>query len=391
MPPKPAATVTDAIPAPATPPPAAKSEPPTVNVNVGAIDHDRILTAAGAAMVLEPVTITKFRARLSEGTPNDFYSTGDTWWPDPNSPDGLPYFQRPNHINPNNFNEHRKLVLQIRDNVAALAAAYKITGNNRYAATAAIWVRTFFVDPATRMNPNLRYAQSVPGVTSGRIYGVDDVLPLVEIPNAVKVLERSPAFPPDVSKAFKKWSADYVDWLTSSTNGDQMAEAGDEHSVVYWLHIAAFANYLDDDERLSMCRNRFKYFMLPNQLNSDGSFNRSSRVKTYSDLLSQTDNLVAICQILSTSDDNLWQFTTPNGRTIRQTVDYIYPYLEDRSKWPSKHKNDSLVPRESNQLFAALAYRDSKYLDLWKILNPDIENEEIRRSCAVTQPVLWVP
>jgi len=41
-------------------------------VNVAAVDHDRILTAAAAALKQEPVSITTVRAKLSEGGPHRF-------------------------------------------------------------------------------------------------------------------------------------------------------------------------------------------------------------------------------------------------------------------------------------------------------------------------------
>src|ERR1039457_3660922 len=102
-------------------------------IDVAAIDHDRILQAAAAAFKLEPVTITAFRAKLSDGGPNDFYSNGDYWWPNPNTTNGLPYVQRDGETNPQNFIAHRQAIRQLSDAVAALGAACKITGDDRYA------------------------------------------------------------------------------------------------------------------------------------------------------------------------------------------------------------------------------------------------------------------
>ena len=44
---------------------------------VAAINRARIFKAADAALALEPVAITKCRAKLSEGGPNDSFSNGD--------------------------------------------------------------------------------------------------------------------------------------------------------------------------------------------------------------------------------------------------------------------------------------------------------------------------
>ena len=177
--------------------------------DAASVERQRILDAAARAETA-PVTITTFRAKLSEGGPNDFYSNGDYWWPNPNTTNGLPYVQRDGQTNPDNFNEHRQALRQLSDAVAALGAAYKITGDDRYAAKAADLLQVFFLDEQTRMNPNLQYAQAVPGVSPGRSTGIIDTLHLIEIPKAVEAMENSPAFPPEVLSGLKKWFADYV-------------------------------------------------------------------------------------------------------------------------------------------------------------------------------------
>src|ERR1700722_1656061 len=193
--------------------------------SVADIDRERILTDASNALNLPPVTITKYRAKFSSGGPNDFYSNADYFWPNPKTTNGLPYVSRDGQSNPNNFNKHRDCIRQLHDAVAALGAAYKITGDDRYAAKAAELLRVFFLDPATRMNPSLPYAQAVLGVSSGRSYGIIDTLHLIEIPRAIEAMEKSSAFPPDVTAGLKKWFSDYVVWLGTSTNGIQESNA----------------------------------------------------------------------------------------------------------------------------------------------------------------------
>ena len=107
-----------------------------VTLNVEKIEHARVIKAAQAALQLEPPAIARHRAKLSAGGPNDFYSNADYFWPDPSKPDGLPYVNRDGESNPGNFNEHRIAMRQMRDAVAALAAAYKITGEERYVTSA---------------------------------------------------------------------------------------------------------------------------------------------------------------------------------------------------------------------------------------------------------------
>ncbi len=70
----------------------------------------------------------------------------------------------------------------MKDAVAALGAAHKITADDRYVIKAAQLLKVFFLDLKTRMNPNLQFAQAIPGVSFGRGIGIIDTLHLIEIP-----------------------------------------------------------------------------------------------------------------------------------------------------------------------------------------------------------------
>jgi len=363
-------------------------------LDVAVIDHDRILKAADAAFRLEPVAITASRSKLSEGGPHDFYSNGDYWWPNPNTTNGLPYVQRDGQTNPGNLVAHRQAIRQLSDAVAALGAAYKISGDDRYARKAAELLKVFFLDDATRMKPNLQYAQAIPGVSPGRGTGIIDTLHLVEIPKAAEAMEKSRAFTPEISNGLKKWFADYVAWMTTSKNGRDEANAGNNHAVAFWLQVAVFAEYTGDANNLAECRRRYTEVFIPKQMTNDGSFPAElRRTKPYGYSIFQLDNMVTLCQVLSARDHDLWNFTLPDGRSIHRAVEFMYPYLADKSKWP--HTPDvnaweGWPARQPSLLFAGLAFKDSRYLDLWQKLPPDPADEEVRRNIAITQPILWI-
>jgi hypothetical protein len=363
-------------------------------LDVAQIDHDRILKAADAALNQEPVTITAFHAKLSDGGPHDFYSNGDYWWPNPDTTNGLPYVQRDGQTNPGNFVADRQAIRQLSDAVAALGAAYKITGDDRYAKKSAELLKVFFLDDATRMNPNLQYAQAIPGVSPGRGTGIIDTLHLIEIPKAVEAMEKSPAFPPEISDGLKKWFADYVAWMTTSKNGHDEANAGNNHAVAFWLQVAVFAEFTADDKNLTECRRRFTEVFVPKQMTNDGSFPAElRRTKPYGYSIFQLDNMVTLCQVLSTKENDLWNFSTPDGRNIHKAVEFMNPYLADKSKWPRKpdvNAWDGWPARQPSLLFAGLAFGDDKYLALWQKLPADPTNEEVRRNIAITQPILWI-
>jgi hypothetical protein len=370
------------------------TRPSALKLDVAAIDRQRILTTANAALKTAPISITAYPAQDSPGGPNDFYSNADYWWPNPARPNGLPYIQRDGRSNPGNFNRHRMAMRDLRDDVAALAAAYKITGDERYARKAAELLRVFFLDPKSRMNPNLAFSQVIPGTGKGRAAGLIDGLHLIEIPPAIVAMQKSPAFSPEMVAGLKKWFSEFADWMVTNRNGKQEAASKNNHAVAFWLQIACYARFSGDVAKLAECRRQFKEVFLKKQMAADGSFPAElKRTKPYGYSIFQLDNMAALCQVLSTPGDDLWRFELPDGRGIRKAAAYLYPCLADKSRWPLKpdvQAWESWPARQPCLLFAGLALGEPRYLELWKRLPADPPDPEVRRNIAITQPVLWL-
>ncbi|HEY3863609.1 MAG TPA: alginate lyase family protein [Verrucomicrobiae bacterium] len=367
---------------------------PPVKVKVAAIDRARILKAADAALAEAPVTITAWQAKLSEGGPNDFYSNGDYWWPDPSKPGGLPYIQRDGQSNPGNFTAHRAAMRKMSDAVAALGAAYKLTGDDRYAAKSVEFLRVFFLDPKTRMNPNLEYAQAVPGVSAGRGTGIIDGLHMIEVPLAAEAMKNSAAFPLETLEGLRDWFGEMAQWMATSKNGRAEAAAKNNHSAAFDLQLAIFSRFAGDEARVEECRRRFKTLFVPRQMAENGSFPAElARTKPYGYSIFQLDNMAALCQVLSRPDDNLWTFALPDGRGIRKAMEFLYPFLADKSKWtraPDVQAWNDWPSRQPSLLFAGLALGRADWAALWEKLSPETANEEVRRNIAITQPLLWL-
>jgi hypothetical protein len=158
-------------------------------------ERARVVAAADAALASEPRAITSAENPRSAGGLHDFSSEGDYWWPDPANPDG-PYIRRDGLTNPDNFTAHRDLMFGMARDVGALAAAWDLTRDERFAAAVVRHLRAWFVDEATRMNPDLRYAQAIKGVTDGRGIGIIDTLHLAEVALAVDALRGSATLDP---------------------------------------------------------------------------------------------------------------------------------------------------------------------------------------------------
>lgn len=74
-------------------------------------------------------------------------------------------------------------------------------------------------------------------------------------------------------------------------------------------------------------------------------------------------------------------------------VNFLFPYLKDKSSWPYKqdvmHWKDWPVAQPS-LLFAAVAYRDMRYFDLWKRLDHAPKDPEVIRNLPIRHPLIWL-
>jgi len=376
----------------------AKANPWTM---IAATDRVRILRAAAEYAGRPIQTITSFVSPKSPGGPHDFFSQADYFWPNSKNPDG-PYINRDGESNPNNFNEHRKVMIRLSVEMPALTAAWMLLRRKdpakakTYGERAVAYLSAWFVDPATSMNPNLEYAQGVHGVSTGRNYGIIDTLHLVEVARAATVLGDD-VFPAAIRKAVKAWFASYLHWLKTSEKGVKERDTLNNHAVCWALQAAEFAKFLGDEETREQVRTQYKTIFLPNQMGLDGSFPKElARTKPYSYSIFNFDVMAGLCQSLEvateTSHEDMFAFKLPDGRGMCKAGEFLWPYLKDKSSWPYKHDVqhfESLPVRSPGLLFCGTHCGQPQYIATWKALNPDPTDPEIIRNYPIRQPLLW--
>lgn len=361
--------------------------------DVAGFDRDRVIRNAVKYLGLEPATVTAGASKRSAGGPHDFFSEGDYWWPDPANPKG-PYIQRDGMTNPDNFVEHRKFLMRLSVELPALAAAWKLTRERRFADHAAKHLRAWFVDSKTWMNPNLQFAQAIQGRTTGRGTGVIDTIHLVEVARAVPVVAASGALRRSETAVVKQWFAEYASWMTTSRNGIEEREAKNNHGTCWVMQVMAFAALTENRELLRDCAKRYREVIVPGQIAPDGSQPlEMRRTKPYGYCLFNLEALATLCQIGSVAGERLWEFETADGRGMRKAVEYLFPFVRDKKSWPLPPDVmyfDQWPMRQEALLFAGLAYGKAEYLDVWKKLPADSDVDEVIRNYFIRQPVLWV-
>ena len=287
----------------------------------------QVMDEAAWALTQEPITVTAQTSPRSAGSKHDFFSEGDYWWPNPASVDS-PYIQKDGMTNPDNFVAHRHAMIRLSKIVGALASAYKLTGDEKYVQHALKHCKAWFVDTATLMNPNLLYAQAIKGRFTGRGIGIIDTIQLMEVVQGLIAMLNAKAMNTNDVAAIRNWFDQYLQWLATHKYGKDEMNAENNHGTCWVMQVAAFAKFTGNQKILDFCSDRYKNVLLPNQMAVDGSFPREiRRTKPYGYSIFNLDAMTMVCQILSTKDNDLWNYQTTDGKSIKKGIEFLYPYL----------------------------------------------------------------
>jgi hypothetical protein len=126
---------------------------------------DKLLALAKNALRSGPYTVVLHRPRQPRGsTAHDYVSLSIYSWPNPKTKDGLPYVLIDGKQNKKEAARYDadRLVSMSRD-VQTLALACYLTDDESYAKHAAELLQAWFLDPASRMNPNMKFSGFQPG------------------------------------------------------------------------------------------------------------------------------------------------------------------------------------------------------------------------------------
>ena len=308
---------------------------------------------------------------------HDYMSIGPYWWPDTNRPGGEPYARHDGKVNPERDSAafDTAALEAMSASVEALALAHYFNDDARYAQRAAQLLRVWFLEPATRMNPNAAFAQAVPGRSAGRAEGVLDTFRLLRVVEAIGLLAPSGVLTGEEQAGLEHWFSDYVTWMLTSRTGQEEGAATNNHGLWYDYQLTQYALFARRvDVALSAVeRTRSRITM---QIEPDGKMPRElqrTRALHYSVFALQA--AAGVADLAGCVGKDVWHSTTPDGRGLRAAVDFLLPYVGRESQFPYP----DLKPEASEPSFelfsrAAWGLADAKYAQAAAVLgrfNPD--------------------
>jgi hypothetical protein len=329
---------------------------------------DALMKQADEALRMPVSSVMDKKAKPPSGDKHDYMSVGPYWWPDPSKPDGLPYIRKDGQTNPSRVDDQTDngTFKRLLGAVPTLALAYRETGREEYAACAAKLLRVWFLDPATKMNPNLNYGQAIPGVMEGRGIGIIDTAGLLEVTQALPWLEKSSAWAKADRDGMRKWLALYCEWLQTSKNGKEEAEAKNNHGTWYDVQVAALALFTDQTDLARHIVEQAKQKRIAAEIQPDGKMPEElARTNTLSYTTMNTRAFLNLADLAAKAGVDLWRYQTKDGRGIRKAIDFLAPYADPAKEWTFEQiggvKLSSRIEIAQLLRRAALAYKEPGY------------------------------
>jgi hypothetical protein len=310
-----------------------------------------LVKRADASLTFKPVSVMDKKDVPPSGDKHDFMSLAPYWWPDPAKPNGMPYIRKDGVVNPEVKNyPDKEQMPKLCENVYWLSLAWHFTGKDAYAVHAARLLRTWFLDTATRMNPNMKYGQAVKGVTEGRAEGLIETRHFLFALEGVHLLKGSKHWTDADQAGMQAWIRSFLDWMQSHPIGIDERNARNNHGIWYEAQRLGYAQFVGD-KSLAASVLRDAQARLNKEQTSDGSFPLELARTTsmgYSVFVMHAFSVIA--ELSRRSGDDFWMYEGPKGASMRRGMDFLIPYLSGSAAW----KHEQIKPFQPETAFALL-------------------------------------
>lgn len=333
----------------------------------------RLRADADKRMKEGPWTVITDRRKGVDLDLHEYYSEAPYYWPNPDNPTG-PYLRKDGQANPARIVANQTALSAMSEAVFSLGVASFLLDEPAYGKRAAVLIRTWFLNPRTRMNPDIDYAQSIPGVNNGRGAGMVDGRYFVRAIQGMEFLEQTGNWDPKDEAAVHKWFEDYLRWLLTSRNATDEQMSGNNHASWWAAQVAAVSSFVGDSKAQQMAFTFYKDRLLPRQILPNGSApreelgTRSLRLSSFN-----LEAFATICRIAQVrGGGDLWNYRARSGASIAAALDYLSPYLVDPKKWSREQAVDIPYDNLDFLAFAGMGLDKPEYIaDFRKLEHPE--------------------
>ncbi|MFT2091187.1 alginate lyase family protein [Paraglaciecola sp. 2405UD69-4] len=321
--------------------------------------YTRLIQQADEALLLDGYSVVDKTILPPSNNRHDYLSISRYWWPDNSKSDGLPWVRRDGVTNPDTQTDQvdRKRLGGMSKSVHILALAYFLSGDEKYAQKGVSFIKRWFLEDDTKMNPHLEFAQSVPGIDKRRRSGILDGRLIPEkMLDSITLFSASPWWSAKDNEDMNQWLSEYLSWLTTSKIGKAGAKQTNNHGSWYYFQVTALSWYLGDTSSLRQALEHTQSHMMQQFDEQGAQHHELARTRPFFYSCFNLEALTSIAKIANKVDINLWQYPSAETSVLTTAVDYLIPAAKGE---PWRHGKS---PIKATDLIDVL-YRYNQYSD----------------------------
>ena len=325
--------------------------------------YNQLIEMADSALTEGPFSVTNKTGIPPSGNKHDYLSLAPFFWPNPDTPDGLPYIRKDGRVNPQTRDNYTDFVEMRKffNAVNVLGQAFYYTGDDRYADKAISLIRAWFIDPATLMNPHLNYGQGIRGQTDGRPFGIIEFGSIRNVLSTLEILKYKNALDTDTQQGVRNWLYEYSDWLQTSELGVLESTRSNNHGTTYDAQLYNILLYLGEIDQIRTKMENITKDRIDSQIQPDGSQpHELQRTRAHSYSITNLAAFTRLAVLGKKVGVDLWNYESPDGGSIKKAYEFLIQYLVPDKEW--EYQQISSI-EESKKRFANLLLNSGKEFD----------------------------
>ncbi|WP_299057419.1 alginate lyase family protein [uncultured Polaribacter sp.] len=306
-------------------------------------NYNQLIQKADSLFTLGSFSVVHKTGVPPSKSKHDYMSIGPYWWPNPETANGLPYIRKDGEKNPetrNNFTDYVE-----KDNflvaIKTLTKAYYFSDQKKYADKVLELINAWFLEDATKMNPNLNYGQYIPGISEGRCFGIIEFGGITEVIKFLELAKDRNLLAKKTEKGMFNWFTAYSTWLQNSKLGKEEATRKNNHATHYDLQLLNILIYLNKTAQVKEYLSTITKARIFSQIEPDGSQPLElARTKSFSYSVMNLHAFLELAILGKKVDVNLWDEESKDGRSIKKGYQYMLPYVTKEKEWEFQQIKD---------------------------------------------------
>jgi len=302
-------------------------------------EFEKLIIKADKILDKVPYSVMNKKHIPPSNNKHDYLSLAPYFWPNPDTPNGLPYIRKDGEVNPETrdaWTDYAEMS-GFFNAVDVLGKSYFFSGKDAYADKAIDLIRAWFLNRETLMNPNLNFGQGVPGTSTGRPFGIIEFSGIREVITCMDFLELGGKLDSKTKLGFQLWLKNYANWLQTSEIGILERNTLNNHGNWYDVQLCSILLYIGDFESVKEILELAKINRIAKQIEPDGSQPMElERTKSFSYSTMNLNAMTKLAYFGKRVGVDLWNFETADGRSIKKAYEYLIPYISSDKEWKYK-------------------------------------------------------